>query len=349
MICSKNTLCREGLPVFDILRELTELDGVSGDEKAVSDYIISKIEGFCEYKTDPLGNIIAFKKGRNRSIKKLLVDAHTDEVGLIITSVTADGFLKFSAVGGIDTAVLMFRRVRIGKINGVISGKPVHLLSGDEKKKLPKADNLYIDIGASSKEDALGLVRPGDRVVITGGYTEMGGRIKAKAIDDRAGCAILISLIRSESEYDFYASFTVQEEVGLRGAKAAAFTVAPDSAIALEATTAADIAGAAESQKVCRLGDGPAVSFMDRATVYDRAYYSAALESGIKCQPKAAVAGGNNSGSLHLSRGGVRTLAISVPCRYIHSPSCVADREDIENAAKLTAYMINGICSGNIK
>ena len=130
--------------MFDMLRELTELDGVSGDEKSVRDYIISKIDGFCEYKTDPLGNIIAFKKGRNRSVKKLLVDAHTDEVGLIITSVTADGFLKFSAVGGIDTSVLMFRRVRIGKINGVISGKPVHLLSGDEKKKLPKADSLYI-------------------------------------------------------------------------------------------------------------------------------------------------------------------------------------------------------------
>ena len=335
--------------MLDILRELTALDGVSGEEDAVRDYIISKIEGYCEYKIDPLGSIIAFKKGKNRSAKRLMVDAHTDEVGLIITSVTADGFLGFSAVGGIDTAVLMFRRVRIGNVNGVITGKPIHLVSGEERKKLPKADSLYIDIGASSKEEALRLVRIGDRAVICGEYTQMGNKIKAKAIDDRAGCAILISLITNESDYDFYATFSVQEEVGLRGAKAAAFTVAPDSAIVLEATTAADIAGVEDSKRVCVLGEGPAVSFMDRSTVYDRAYYNAALKSGIKCQPKAAVAGGNNSGAVHLSRGGVRTLAISVPCRYIHSPSCVADKEDIENAARLAQYMINGICSGEIK
>ena len=335
--------------MLDILRELTALDGVSGEEDAVRDYIISKIDGHCEYKIDPLGSIITFKKGKNRSVKRLMVDAHMDEVGLIITSVTSDGFLGFSAVGGIDTAVLMFRRVRIGNVNGVITGKPIHLISAGERKKLPKPESLYIDIGASSKEEALKLVRIGDRAVICGEYTEMGNKIKAKAIDDRAGCAILISLLTKESDYDFYATFSVEEEVGLRGAKAAAFTVAPDSAIVLESTTAADIAGVDTSKRVCVLGKGPAVSFMDRATVYDRAYFDAALKSGIKCQPKAAVAGGNNSGAVHLSRGGVRTLAISVPCRYIHSPSCVADKEDIENAARLAEYMINGICSGEIK
>lgn len=335
--------------MLDILRELTALDGVSGEEDAVREYIISKIKDHCEYKIDPLGSIIAFKKGKNRSVKRLMVDAHMDEVGLIITSVTSDGFLSFSAVGGIDTAVLMFRRVRIGSINGVITGKPIHLISAEERKKLPKPESLYIDIGASSKEEALSLVRIGDRAVICGEYTEMGNKIKAKAIDDRAGCAILISLLTKDSDYDFYATFSVEEEVGLRGAKAAAFTVEPDSAIVLEATTAADIAGVEPSKRVCVLGNGPAVSFMDRATVYDREYYDTALKSGIKCQPKAAVAGGNNSGSVHLSRGGVRTLAISVPCRYIHSPSCVADKEDIENAARLAEYMIKGICSGKIE
>ena len=335
--------------MLDILRELTALDGVSGEENSVRDYIISKIEGHCEYKIDPLGSIIALKKGKNRSDKKLMVDAHMDEVGLIITSVTSGGFLGFSAVGGIDTAVLMFRRVRIGNINGVITGKPIHLISAEERKKLPKADSLYIDIGATSKEEALKLVRIGDSAVICGEYTQMGSKIKAKAIDDRVGCAILISLLTKDSDYDFYATFSVQEEVGLRGAKAAAFTVEPDSAIVLEATTAADIAGVDTSKRVCLLGEGPAVSFMDRATVYDRGYYDAALKSGIKCQPKAAVAGGNNSGAVHLSRGGVRTLAISVPCRYIHSPSCVADTKDIENAQKLAEYMIKGICSGEIQ
>ena len=335
--------------MLNILRELTALDGVSGEENSVRDYIISKIEGHCEYKIDPLGSIIAFKKGKKHSDKKLMVDAHMDEVGLIITSVTSGGFLGFSAVGGIDTAVLMFRRVRIGNINGVITGKPIHLISAEERKKLPKADSLYIDIGATSKEEALKLVRIGDSAVICGEYTQMGSKIKAKAIDDRVGCAILISLLTKDSDYDFYATFSVQEEVGLRGAKAAAFTVEPDSAIVLEATTAADIAGVDTSKRVCLLGEGPAVSFMDRATVYDRGYYDAAFKSGIKCQPKAAVAGGNNSGAVHLSRGGVRPLAISVPCRYIHSPSCVADTKDIENAQKLAEYMIKGICSGEIQ
>lgn len=334
--------------MLDDLKTLTRLDGVSGDETAVRDYIISRIDGFCDYKIDPLGSIIAFKKGKNRPVKRVMLDAHMDEVGLIITDVTSEGFLKFSVVGGIDTAVLLFRRVRIGAVNGVIAGKPIHLTAADEAKKLPKADSLYIDIGATTKEEALERVRLGDRAVLCGEYAELGENIKAKALDDRIGCAILISLIRAKSEYDFYAVFSVQEEVGMRGAKAATFSVEPDAAIVLEATTAADIAGVEESRRVCRLGDGPAVSFMDRSTVYDRAYYDAALASGVKCQPKAAVAGGNNAGAVHTSRAGVRTLAVSVPCRYIHSPSSVACKADIENAVKLAAFMRNGICSGEI-
>ena len=333
----------------DFLKELCALNAVSGDEKAVRDYIISKIDGKADWHTDNLGNILVFKKGKNRSVKKLLIDAHMDEVGFIISSVTADGFLKFQTVGGINTTAIMFRQVKVGNLNGVVCGTPIHLLSGDEKKKLPKSDSLYIDIGAESREEALKLVSLGDRAVMCSEYREMGNKIKAKAIDDRAGCAILLSLVTNDSDYDFYASFSVQEEVGLRGAKTVAFAAEPDAAIVLEATTAADIADVDETHRVCVLGNGPAVSFMDRATVYDREYYRAALESGIKCQPKSAVAGGNNSRAIHLSRGGVRTVAISVPCRYIHSSSCVADKEDIKNAERLAKYMLAGICGGTVK
>lgn len=159
----------------------------------------------------------------------------------------------------------------------------------------------------------------------------------------------MTELLCSDSEYDFYASFSVQEEVGLRGAVAAAFSVEPQSAIILESTTAADIADVPEERRVCKLGSGAAVSFMDRSTVYDRGYYKASLESGIPCQAKAAVAGGNNAGAVHLSREGVRTVAISVPCRYIHSAASVADINDIKSAAKLAKYMLNGICSSDIK
>lgn len=333
----------------EMLKTLCELNAVSGDEGAVRDYIFKKIDGKAEVSVDPLGSIIAFKKGKNRSVKRLMVDAHMDEVGLIITSATADGFLKFKTVGGIDTAILLFRRIKIGKISGVICGRPIHLTKAEQRKKLPEPDSLYIDIGASSKEEALKLVSLGDRAVIEGDFQQTGDKIISKAIDDRAGIAMLIDLILKDSEYDFYATFSVQEEIGLRGAKAAAFTVEPQAAIVLEATTAADIADAAPEKQVCVLGGGPAVSFMDNATVYDRAYYNVALNSGIKCQPKAAVAGGNNSGAVHLSRGGVRTAAISLPCRYIHSPSSVADINDLYNAEKLAEYMINGICSGSIE
>jgi endoglucanase len=279
-----------------------------------------------------------------------MLDAHMDEVGLIITSVTTDGFLKFKTVGGIDTAALMFRKVKINsKINGVIGGKPIHLIKGDARKKLPESDNLYIDIGVSSKEQALEKINLGDRAIIESDFILSGENIKAKAIDDRIGCAVLINLLKSESEYDFYASFSVQEEIGTRGAKTAAFAINPDAALVIEATTAADISGVPDDKKVCKLGDGAVVSFMDRGTVYDKDYYNAALQSGVPCQPKKAVAGGNNSAGIHLSRGGVRTLAISLPCRYIHSASCVASIDDCKSVEELTKYMLNGICSGNIK
>ncbi len=323
------------------LEKLCLLDSASGDERCVRNAIIEEIKDFCEYRVDNLGNIIAFKKGKNTPCRKILLDAHMDEVGLIITSVTADGFLKFSTVGGIDPAVMISRRVKInGNITGVIGLKPVHLCHGDEGKKLPKADDLYIDIGAKCKEEALSLVSLGDTAVICGDFVKSGDKILSKALDDRIGCAILISLLKEESEYDFYAVFSVQEEVGLRGAKVATFAVNPDFAIILEGTTAADIADVSEEKQVCNLGLGVAVSFMDRSTLYDRGLYNLALSSGIPCQSKRFVSGGNNAGAVHLSREGVRTVAISVPCRYIHSASSVADIKDINSAYELAKHLI---------
>lgn len=334
----------------ELLKNLCNIDGTSGDEAAVRDFVISQINGFCEWKTDALGNIIVFKKGKNTPAKKVMLDAHTDEVGLIITNITTDGFLKFKVIGGIDTAALLFRKVKInGSKSGVISGKPIHLLDKKEAEKLPDKDNLYIDIGANAKEEAENYVNLGDRAVICGEYQIAGDKVISKALDDRIGCAILIKLIKEFDEYDFHASFSVQEELGLRGAKTAAFAINPECAIVLESTTAADIADVEETKTVCALGKGPAVSFMDAATVYDRKLYKAALNSGVLCQPKKAVAGGNNSGSIHLSGEGVRTIAISVPCRYIHTASSVANFNDIENAYKLALYMLNGICSGEIE
>ena len=336
--------------MLNLLKSLCLIDGTAGDETAVRDFIINEIKDFCEYKIDNLGNIICFKKGEKTPVKKVMVDAHTDEVGLIITSVTESGFLKFSCVGGIDVSALMFRKVKInGKINGVISGKPYHLLSADNRKKLPSDSDLYIDIGAKDKAEALDKISLGDRAVIASEFVILGENVKSKALDDRIGCATLISLLKEDAEYDFYATFTMGEEIGLRGAKVATYAVNPDSAIVLEGTTAADIADVPTDKSVCNLGQGVAVSFMDRSTVYDKDYYNSALQSGLKCQVKRAVAGGNNSGSVHLTREGVRTIALSVPCRYIHTANSVANISDIESQKELTKYMLNGICSGSIK
>ncbi|MBQ8739951.1 MAG: M42 family peptidase [Clostridia bacterium] len=333
----------------ELLKNLCMCDGTSGDEVAVREFVISQIKDHCEYSVDNLGNVIAFKKGKNTPVKKVLIDAHLDEVGLIITHIEQGGFLRFKTVGGIDTAALLFRRVLInGKTLGVIGGKPVHLCEGDERKKLPSADSLYIDIGAGSDEEAKKLVSVGDCAVMCSDFAVTGDKVLAKALDDRVGCLVLIDLLKQDAEYDFYASFSVQEEVGLRGAGVVAFTVEPDAAIVIDGTTAADVADVAPSKQVCRQGAGAVVSFMDGATSYDREYYNAALASGIPAQSKCAVAGGNNSGAIHLSRGGVRTVALSVPCRYIHTSGSACDMRDIIAVRDLTRYMINQIAGGKL-
>lgn len=333
----------------ELLKQLCSLDGTSGDEGAVRQFVVSQIKDFCEYSVDNLGNIIAFKKGKKTPVKKVLIDAHLDEVGLIITHIEKDGFLRFKTVGGIDTAALMMRRVLInGKILGVIGGKPVHLCEGDEREKLPDADKLYIDIGAKTDDEAKKLISVGDCAVMCSNFIVSGNKIITKALDDRVGCLVLIDLLKQDAEYDFYASFSVQEEVGLRGAGVVAYTVNPDAAIVIDGTTAADVADVAQAKQVCRQGEGAVVSFMDGVTSYDREYYNAALSSGIKAQSKCAVAGGNNAGAIHLSRGGVKTVALSVPCRYIHTSNSVCDMRDVIAVRDLAKYMINKIAGGQL-
>ena len=329
-----------------LLKELCLTDSASGREKNVRDLIISKIEGHCEYKVDALGNIIAFKKGRKTPKNKIMLDAHTDEVGVIVTGADSDGFLKFSNVGGIDTKVLLARVICFENgVKGVVGVKPIHLLDKDEAGKIPSKDELYIDIGANSKEEALSLVPPGMTGVFSVEYTEFGEhKIMSKALDDRAGCFVLIDIIRSEIEYDAWFSFSVQEEIGARGAGVSAYTINPDYAVVIETTTAADIIDVPEHRRVCELGRGAAISFMDRSTVYLPEVYSRAVETAeknsISYQMKTLVAGGNNAGSVHKTRAGVKTVTINIPCRYLHSPSCVCDERDIRSVRDLAAALI---------
>lgn len=328
--------------MLDLIKELCSLSGISGREDSVRDYIIKKISGYAEYSVDALGNLLVFKKGKNPAKNKVMLDAHMDEVGMIVTGITSQGFVKFAKVGGINSKVIIGRSVKVGEkaVNGVIGIKPIHLVDKDKEDVIPAADELYIDIGAKDKEEAQSVVSLGDAVWFNSDLVEFGnGFIKAKALDDRVGCAVLIEMIRSELEYDAWFSFSVQEEIGTRGAQTAAFNIAPDYAIVVETTTAADISGVKDENRVCVCGNGGTVSFMDRSTVYSKALFERAFElakeKNIACQPKTLVAGGNDAGAIHKSRGGVRVLTVSVPCRYLHSPACVIKYGDVEESLRL--------------
>jgi len=336
------------------LEALCQLPGVSGREQAVREYIIDQIRELAdEIIVDPTGSVIALKKGARSGGKRLMVSAHMDEVGLIVTRVCDDGMLRFANVGGIDPRVLCGRTVLVGDkhIPGVIGVVPVHLSSGEEKSRVPKIENMTIDIGASSGEEARAHVRPGDVCVFDTAFELFGdGLIKAKALDDRAGCAIMLELMKQDFPGDVYFTFVTMEEVGLRGATCAAYTVAPDYALVLESTTAADIAGVDRDAQVCRVREGAVISFMDRSTIYDRELFARALdvgrEKGIAVQVKEAVAGGNDAGAIHKSRGGVRTLAISLPCRYLHAPASLIAKSDLDAAYELAFEMISEITAG---
>lgn len=338
---------------FKLLEKLCTVEGISGDEGSVREIIINEIKPFAdEIKTDNLGNIIVFKKGKNRAKAKLMLSAHMDEVGFMVTDITSDGYLKFDEVGGLDRRVVLGKTVTVGKnkVNGVIGVKPIHLSKSDERTAVPKYGEMYIDIGATSKDDVLSVVSYGDSVNFNSIYENNGYTIKSKAIDDRFGCLALIELIKSELDYDMHFVFAVQEEVGLRGAKVAAYSVDPDFAIVVETTTAADIAGVEETRQVCNLGDGAVISVMDRRTIYDKRMsemaFECAEETGAKAQYKRAVAGGNDSGVIHQSRGGVKTLAISLPCRYLHSSVTVANVSDCDDIIKIVSALANKIAGG---
>lgn len=336
--------------MLELLKRLCDTDAPSGREESVRSIIISEIEGHCEYRIDALGNLIVFKKGKKRSVKKVMLDAHMDEVGFMVTGIDDGGFLSFTEVGGVDTAAFAGARVRINGISGVIGTVPVHLLSAAEREKKLSVDALYIDIGAESRSDAEKYVSTGDAGTFENEFALYGGMVKSKALDDRIGCALLVEMIKSDIEYDLYFTFTVQEEVGLRGAKTAAYSVAPDYAIVLEGTTAADIPSVSGAERVCAAGCGPAVSFMDRTALYDRSMYETAFrlaeENGIPCQPKSLASGGNNAGSIQSARGGVRCLAVSVPVRYLHSPACMADISDMENTGRLALLLAEELAAG---
>ena len=315
---------------YGLLERLCKADAPSGFEDEVREIILNEIKNYAdEIKVDNMGNVLVFKKGKAVPKKKLLLSAHMDEVGFIVTDIKSDGTLKFAEVGGINDTAIFAKQVKVGKnkISGVVNVKPTHLLSAENKEQAEK----YVSLG--------------DMIVFDSPYENKNGRVISKAIDDRFGCLVLIEMIKSELPYDMYFSFVVQEEIGLRGAKAAAYTINPDHAIVIEATTAADVPFAEGEKRVCLVGGGAVVSYMDRSTMYDREFYKIARSANAKTQTKTMIAGGNDSGAIHCSRGGVRTIAVSVPCRYIHSSSSLASVDDMESVFEVVKYTAEKILS----
>lgn len=338
-----------------LLKRLTEACGVSGNEKEVRDIIISELKDYVDdIFVDRIGNVIVYKKGEIHK-PKLMIAAHMDEVGLIVTRIEDSGLIRFKNVGGLDQRVLVSKPVLIGdkKINGVIGAKPFHLQKKSEWKKALDYNQLYIDIGVNSKEEAEKIVKIGDYVSFSSDYVEFGENlVKSKALDDRVGCSLLINLLKTKTKMSIYGAFTVMEEVGLVGAGPAAYRIEPDIAIILEGTTCSDTPGVDNHLKATELGKGPAISIMDRTTIFDNKLrnfiINIAKENGIPYQLRRTTAGGNDSGKIHIAKQGSITATLSVPCRYIHSPISVMSKKDYNNTEKLLKLFIENIENGGL-
>ncbi|MDD3335834.1 MAG: M20/M25/M40 family metallo-hydrolase [Eubacteriales bacterium] len=337
------------------LKNLCEMQGISGREELVRMAVYHEcveVLGEKNVTIDRMGNVIAHKKGTRRNAPSVLLCAHMDEVGLMAISYTDDGLLRVRAIGGIDSRVLVSKRVKVGyftpdhePLNGVIGAMAIHQQTAEDRKSVLPIDQLYVDIGAKDQDEAKAKVPEGTPITFDTPYTPFGdGMLLCKAADDRVGCYNLLRLLHAKTKYDTHFVFTCQEEVGCRGATGAAFRLQPDIALVLEGTTANDMGDIPEAQRVCLAGKGVAISFMDNASIAHPALFqemmALAEASGIPHQVKMSVSGGNEGGAMQRAGSGAKTCVLSVPCRYIHSPSTVCSFTDIEAQYQLCkAYL----------
>ena len=328
----------------EMLKTLCEKNGLSGDETQVREYIKELITPYCkEVITDNLGNLIAYKEGKKTPKHTIMYDAHMDETGYYVKKIGEDGLLYFDSVG-VTAAVTPGKTVTVyataGKepkyIDGVIGLAPIHLTSAENRSKVPKISEMCIDIGAKNRDDAEKYVSIADSVYFKSEVGEFGSFIKAKALDDRVGCYVLIKMIMSDLENSAWFSFSVQEEVGCRGTQAAAYRIKPDYAVMVEGTTAGDIGNVEETKSVCHVGEGVSISFADNRTVYNPEFIKqvtdAADKENVNWQLKTYVSGGNDAGNVERTGSGAKVCTLSVPVRYLHSRISVASENDI-NAA----------------
>ena len=349
----------KNLKGIELVRELSLGFGPSGCEDRVRDMMAECAEPLADkVLTDRMGNLIcrmSFGEGEKRS--RVMLCAHMDEVGFMIDGIRSDGMLTFGCIGGIDPSVVAGRKVLVGNEKGVVRGlicsKAIHHKDKKEREQAVKVDKLYIDVGFTSKEEAEKYIAIGDFATFDSEFYTFGkdGRtLKCKALDDRMGCAAMLEIMDRlkkepiDADADVYFCFTVREEIGYSGAGSAAELIDPSLAIVLETTAISDLPETPPHKRVADVGSGAVISIADRATIYDRELVEHALDlaqsRGIKAQIKRYISGGNDAGKIYKRLCGIKTLAISVPTRYLHSPACVASLDDHEAVRDLAEAIV---------
>ncbi|HPB63860.1 MAG TPA: M42 family peptidase, partial [Mesotoga sp.] len=324
---------------------------VSGFEEKVASFIEKEIEGKVdELWKDSVGNLMAIKKGNGKSSRRLMLLAHTDEVGLMVKRINEDGSLSFTAIGGVDPRVLMGKKVFVGEemLPGVIGFEAIHTQESSTLLKTPSMDKLRIYLGYSKKEEAQKSHRIGDPVFFSTAYEETGEYAVAKAFDDRTGCEVLLRVLDDvqglSMDYDLCFAWVVQEEVGLRGSGIAARQVKPDAALVFENTTAGDNPELPEYRWATNLGMGPVLTFAHSGLVLDRRIFDTIVETArrnsIKFQYKRRIAGGTDAGRLARTMSGIPAGVISTPSRYIHSPTSIININDFLGVAELASVLV---------
>jgi putative aminopeptidase FrvX len=338
--------------VKELLRTLSNAHGVSGSEGSVYSVIRKELKGYVdEIHEDPLGNMIAVKKGNKF---RVMLAAHMDEIGLMVKYIDEKGFIRFIALGGWYGPTLYNQRVLLhaseGPVYGVIGGKPPHMMDEEERKKGVKIDDMFIDVGATNREETGHLgIDVGTPITIDREFRELANsRVTGKAFDNRAGVAMLIKTLQTmKSPLTVYGVFTVQEEVGLKGARTSAYTIEPDVAIATDVTIPGDHPGIEMKDAAVEMGKGPVITIVDssgRGLIADRRVVKwlkdAADVHGITVQMEVGTGGTTDATAIHLTKGGIPSTTISPPTRYIHSPVEVLDLQDIEAGVKLLVAVL---------